>query len=79
MHVFWGFCLCPIRVKYIIADQLAVEARQEDESEFEGGAGRSYTGGGNSEDGSQSEAGTAAAGKGDGAAAPEVEESKGVA
>lgn len=33
------------RVKYIIADQLAVEAKQEDESEYEGGGGASYNGG----------------------------------
>lgn len=33
----------PNRVKYIIADQLAVEAKQEDESEYEGGGG-AYTG-----------------------------------
>ena len=26
-------------MKYIIADQLAVEAKQEDESEYEGGGG----------------------------------------
>lgn len=35
----------PCRVKYIIADQLAVEAKQEDESEYEGGGGASYNGG----------------------------------
>lgn len=32
-------------MKYIISDQLAVEAKQEDESEYEGGGG-SYNGGG---------------------------------
>ncbi|CAM9747974.1 unnamed protein product [Ascophyllum nodosum] len=33
------FRKCCVRVKYIIADQLAVEAKQEDESEYEGGGG----------------------------------------
>ena len=39
------FSLATPRVKYIIADQLAVEAKQEDESEYEGGGGASYNGG----------------------------------
>ncbi|CAN0014114.1 unnamed protein product [Ectocarpus sp. 6 AP-2014] len=39
------FRKCCVRVKYIIADQLAVEAKQEDESEYEGGGGASYNGG----------------------------------
>lgn len=46
------------RVKYIIADQLAVEAKQEDESEYEGGGGASYNGAPDGEEG----AGVAAAG-----------------
>lgn len=51
---------CPTRlnrVKYIIADQLAVEAKQEDESEYEGGGGTLVTG-----EGGEGEEATAAGG-----------------
>lgn len=59
------------RVKYIIADQLAVEAKQEDESEYEGGRGTSYNGKQEEEDGN--DGGEAVAARGDGG----VEETKG--
>lgn len=53
------------RVKYIIADQLAVEAKQEDESEYEGGGGASYNGG-------EAEAAAAAAAGGGGGGVAET-------
>lgn len=59
------------RVKYIIADQLAVEAKQEDESEYEGGRGATYNGG-EGEDGGN-DGGEAVGVRGDGG----VEETKG--
>ncbi|CAM9938300.1 unnamed protein product [Pylaiella littoralis] len=54
---------CVRRVAYIIADQLAVEAKQEDESEYEGGGGASYNG---EPDGDNGEAAAQAAAAGEG-------------